>query len=430
MLLAASVASGAVKQPSAAPPNGFATRDQKITQALATLHEKLITTRRDIHMHPELSNREERTAKLVAERLRQIGFIDVREGVAKYGVIATLRGGKPGPVVAVRADMDALPIQEVNDVPYKSLVANVKHACGHDAHTTIALGVAELLYGMRDQLPGTVRFIFQPAEEGVPEGETGGAAQMVKEGALENPRPQAIFALHTDPRTEAGQLTYVAGGAMASSDSFTIKVHGKQAHGATPHLGVDAIATSAQIINALQTIVSRRVRALDPVVLTIGTIHGGVRMNVTAGEVKMEGTLRTLNDGVRKMVKRLMQEEIEGVAKAAGATAELNFYDGNFVTYNDPALVGRTLPVMQRLLGAPNVIQGDPLMPSEDFSQYQQVIPGFMYWLGTGNQARGITAGWHTPDYDIDEASLDVGVRLMSHVLLDYLEQNHGQAGD
>src|SRR5262249_43542034 len=270
--------------------------------------------------------------------------------------------------------------------PYKSQVANVKHACGHDAHTTIELGVAELLYAMREQVPGTVKFIFQPAEEGVPAGEEGGAEMMIKEGALENPHPQAIFGLHTDPRIEPGQVNYVPGSAMAASDSFQIMVHGKQAHGATPFLGVDAITTSAQIINALQTIPTRRVRALDPVVLTIGTIHAGVRMNVTAGEAKMEGTLRTLNEEVRNNVKQWMKEEIEGTAKANGATAELTFYGGSPVTYNQPALVEKTLPVMRRVLGEANVIKTDPLMPSEDFSQYQQLIPGFFFWIGTGNK--------------------------------------------
>jgi amidohydrolase len=399
-------------------------REQQIAAAVDAMRERLIAQRRDFHMHPELSNREERTSKVVADRLRAIGFTDVRTGVAKHGVVATLIGGKPGAVVAVRADMDALPIQEVNDVPYKSQTPGVKHACGHDAHTAIELGVAEVLYGMRDRIPGTVKFIFQPAEEGAPSGEEGGAKLMIKEGALENPRPHAIFGLHTNPNAEAGQMIYVSGAFMASSDRIIITVRGKQSHGAQPHLGVDAIVVSAQIINALQTIPSRRIRALDPVVLTIGTIHGGVRNNVIAQEVKMEGTLRTLNNDVRDRVIELMKTEIAGIAQASGATAELVMDDGNYATYNEPALVEQTLPVMKRVLGEQNVIKGEPLMPAEDFSAFQKVIPGFYYHLGTGNKARGITAAWHTPDYDIDERSLEVGVKLMSNVLLDYLERN------
>jgi len=406
--------------------------EQKIAAAAAAVREKVIAQRRDFHMHPELSNREERTAKVVAERLRAIGFTDIRTGVAKHGVVAVLKGGLPGPVVAVRADMDALPMQEVNDVPYKSQTPGVKHACGHDAHTAIALGVAEVLFGMRAQLPGSVKFIFQPAEEGPPIGEDGGAALMIKEGALENPRPSAIFGLHTNPNAEAGQIIYVSGAFMASSDHFSITVRGKQAHGAQPFLGVDAIVISAQIVNALQTIPSRRIRALDPVVLTVATIHGGLRANILAAEVKMEGTLRTLNHDVRDRVLELMKIEIEGIASSNGGTGELKIENSNYVTYNEPSLVEQTLPVMKRVLGESNLIKGEPLMPAEDFSAFQRVIPGFYYHLGTGNKARGITAPWHAADYDIDEASLEIGVRLMSTVLVDYLERNRAgaKAGD
>jgi metal-dependent amidase/aminoacylase/carboxypeptidase family protein len=333
------------KKKAAAPaaPDPSAGLEQKIAAGAAAIKDKVIAQRRDFHMHPELSNREERTGRVIAERLKEIGFTDIRINVARHGVVAVLTGGKPGPVVAVRADIDALPINETMDVPYKSQNPGVKHACGHDAHAAVELGVAEVLFGLRDQIPGTIKFIFQPAEEGAPTGEEGGAKLMVKEGALQNPAPQAIFGLHTNP---------------------------------------------------------------------------------SAKDVHMEGTLRTLNQEVRARVKALMKEEIEGIAKAAGANATVVFNDGNFVLYNDPKLVEQTLPAMKRVLGEANVIKGEPMMPSEDFPEYTQQIPGFFYNLGTGNKARGITAGWHTPEYDVDENSLEVGVRLMSSVLLDYLQRN------
>ena len=402
-----------------------AEREQAIAKAAEALRSRLIAQRRDLHMHPELSNREERTSRVVAERLRQIGFTDVKTGVAKYGVVAVLKGGLPGPVIAVRADMDALPIQEVNDVPYKSLTPGVKHACGHDVHTSVELGVAEVLYAMRQQIPGTVKFIFQPAEEGTPMGEEGGASLMIKEGALENPRPQVIFGLHTEPNIEVGTISYESGPAMASSDTFAITIHGKQAHGAYPYRGIDAIAVSAQVINALQTIPSRRMRALDPVVLTIGTIHGGARFNVIAPEVKMEGTLRTLNDDVRKRVMELIPEMVGGIAQANGASYEIAWNPThNFVTYNQPALVAETLPEIRRVMGEKNVVVSEPQMGAEDFSHYQKQIPGFFYFLGTGNKAKGITASWHTADFDVDEDSLVIGVKVMANVLLDHLERH------
>src|SRR5258708_1600403 len=263
------------------------TQTQKISAAADALQSKLVEQRRDFHMHPELSNREERTSRVVAERLKQIGFTDIRTGVGKYGVVATLKGGKPGPVVAVRADMDALPIQEVNDVPYKSQTPGVKHACGHDVHTTVELGVAEVLSKMKDDVHGTVKFIFQPAEEGAPTGEEGGAKLMIKEGALDNPRPAVIFGLHTEPNLQAGQVGYHVGPAMASSDTFSIMIHGKASHGAQPQLGVDAVVVASQAVLALQNIRSRRIDPLEPLVITVGTINGGTRFNVVAGEVKM-----------------------------------------------------------------------------------------------------------------------------------------------
>jgi amidohydrolase len=402
-----------------------AIRIAKIAAATAQMHEELVARRRDFHMHPELSNREQRTSAIVAEELKKIGFTDIRTGVGKYGVVATLKGGKPGPVIAVRADMDALPIQEVNDVPYKSQVPNVKHACGHDAHTTIELGVAKVLYGMRDQIPGTVKFIFQPAEEGAPEGEEGGAPLMIKEGALENPKPQAIFGLHSGPLFEVGTFGVRSGGMLASSDTFKIVVKGKQSHGGYPHLGVDSIVVASNIIQELQTIASRRIRPIDPVVLTIGTIHGGSRFNVIAPEVTMEGTVRTLNNEVRDNVLALMQKIVTEVATANGATAQLTFLKNpNPVTFNDATLAEEALPIMRKVAGEKNVIIADPQMGAEDFAWYQKQVPGFFYWLGIANQQKGITAGLHTADFDIDEQALDNGVKMMSNILLDYLERH------
>lgn len=396
--------------------------DQQIAQAAESLRQQLITQRRDFHMHPELSNREERTSKVIAEKLRALG-LEVKTGVGKYGVVALLKGAKPGPVVAVRADMDALPIQENIDVPYKSQNAGVKHACGHDLHMTVELGVAEVLSKMRDQIQGTIKFIFQPAEEGPPADEEGGARLMIKEGALENPRPQAIFGLHVMPNIEVGQLGYNSGPAMASSEKFIIKIHGKKVHGAYPHDGIDAVVVAADCVMALQTIRSRRIDTQEPLVITLGSIHGGNRFNIIADEVVLEGTMRTLNEDVRNKAHDMMKKTLDGITSAYGASAELEFKQPNPVTYNDPKLVEETLPTMKRILGEKNLMTPKPQMGAEDFSEYQKIIPGFFYFLGVGNKAKGITAMIHTPEFDADEEALVVGVKLMSNVLLDYLDR-------
>ncbi len=401
-------------------------REQKIATLTEALKPKLIEQRRDFHMHPELSNREERTSRVVAERLRALGLDEVKTGVGKYGVVALLKGGKPGPVVAVRADMDALPIQENIDVPYKSQNPGVKHACGHDVHTTVELGVAEVLSKMRDQIAGTVKFIFQPAEEGPPPGEEGGARLMIKEGALENPRPQAIFGLHVFPNVEVGQIAYNSGPAMASADRFVITIRGKKVHGAYPHDGIDAVVVASECVLALQTIRSRRTNTLEPLVLSIGIIQGGNRFNIIADEVKLEGTIRTLNEVVRSDVQSKMQETVAGITSAYGAEFEMEFVEGAAVTYNSPALVEETLPTMRRVMGEANVISPPPQMGAEDFSYFQRVVPGFYYFLGVGNKAKGITAMIHTPEFDVDEESLVIGVKLMSNVLLDYLDRHAG----
>ncbi len=344
--------------------------------------------------------------------------------MAKHGVVALLHGAKTGPVVALRADMDALPIQETIDVPYKSLVPGVKHACGHDAHTTIALGVAEVLSKMRDQIHGSVKFIFQPAEEGAPDGEEGGAALMIKEGALDNPRPLAIFGLHTTPEAEAGQIGCRAGAAQASADGFSITIRGKMVHAATPQKGIDTVVVAAECVTALQTIKSRRIDAFEPVIITIGTIHGGNRQNIIPSEVKMQGTVRTFSEEVRSRIEQLMRETLAGVTAAYGATFDLNYERGTMVVYNDPKLVEETLPSVRRAVGETNVFEAPKRMGAEDFSFYQQVVPGFFLRLGSGNKAKGITAEGHTPEFDIDEECLVTGVKVMSNMALDFLDHH------
>jgi amidohydrolase len=399
-----------------------AARHQLVAQAAESLRAKLVEQRRDLHMHPELSNREERTSRVVAERLKALG-LDVKTGVARHGVVAILKGAKPGPVIAVRADMDALPIQENIDVPYKSKNAGVKHACGHDVHTTVQLGVAEVLSRMRDQIAGTVKFIFQPAEEGPPPGEEGGAPLMIKEGTLENPRPQAIFGLHVMPNIEVGQIGYNSGPAMASSDRFVITIRGKKVHGAYPHDGIDTVVVAAEAVSALQTIRSRRINTMEPLVITIGSIHGGNRFNIIADEVVLEGTMRTLNEEVRARAIEMMRATLAGVTSAYGAKFEIEFDKPNPVTYNDPKLVEEMLPTLRRVVGEANVITPKPQMGAEDFSYFQKVIPGFYYFLGVGNRAKGITAMIHTPEFDVDEESLVIGVKAMTSMVLDYLDR-------
>ena len=426
LALATTLTLGASASPAEKPADQAATTayDQEIARAAEALRPKLIEMRRDFHRHPELSNREERTSRVVAERLRALGLDEVKTGVAKHGIVALLKGGKPGPVVAVRADMDALPIQETIDVPYKSQNPGVKHACGHDVHMTVELGVAEILSRMREQIPGTIKFIFQPAEEGPPAGEEGGAELMIKEGALENPRPQAIFGLHVLPTIEVGKIGTNSGPAMASADRFVVTLRGKKVHGAYPHRGVDTVVVAAECVTALQTIRSRRIDTLDPLVISVGSIHGGNRFNIIADEVKLEGTVRTLNEDVRRRVQQLMRDTLAGVTSAYGASFDMEYEEGAAVTYNDPQLVEETLPTMRRVLGESNVLAPRPQMGAEDFSYFARVIPGFYYFLGVGNEARGVTAMWHTPEFDVDEESLVVGAKVMAGVLLDYLQRH------
>ena len=403
----------------------FASHDAEIAKATEALRAKLIETRRYLHQHPELSNREEKTSAYIAEKLRSFGFDEVKTQVGKYGVVGILKGAKPGGVVAVRADMDALPIQENIDVPYKSQNDGVKHACGHDVHMTVQLGVAEILSKNRSLFNGTIKFIFQPAEEGVPLGENGGAKMMIDEGVMKNPKPSAIFGLHVMPNIEVGQIGYNSGAAMASADRILITIRGKKVHGAYPHDGIDAIVVASECITALQSIRSRRINTQDPLVITIGSMHGGNRFNIIADEVKMEGTMRTLSEDARTKAKAMIDQTLKGITSAYGATYELSIPPSvNPVTYNDPKLVMDTLPTMKRILGEKNLFVPNPQMGAEDFSLFQQVIPGFFYFLGVGNKSKGITGMIHTAEFDADEEALVIGVKVMSNVLLDYLDRN------
>ncbi|NOT61370.1 MAG: amidohydrolase [Acidobacteria bacterium] len=401
-----------------------ADRQAAIQREAEALRASLIAQRRDFHQHPELSNREERTAKVIADKLRALGLEDIKINVGKYGVTALLKGKLPGGVVGVRADMDALPIQENIDVPYKSKNDGVKHACGHDAHMTVQLGVAEVLSKMRDQIRGTIKFIFQPAEEGVPTGERGGAKLMIEEGAMDNPRPSAIFGLHVMPTIEVGQIGVNSGAAMASADRITIKIKGKKVHGAYPHDGVDAVVVAAECVTALQTIRSRRIDTQDPLVITIGSIHGGNRFNIIADEVVMEGTMRTLSEDARNKAKAMIDQTLKGITSAYGASYELTIPPSvNPVTYNDPKLVAATLPIMKKVLGEANLTTPKPQMGAEDFSLFQQQVPGFFFFLGVGNKTKGLTAMIHTAEFDIDEEALVIGVKTMANVLTDYLDR-------
>jgi amidohydrolase len=399
------------------------TPDAEIEKAVERLTPSLIETRRDIHKHPELGNREFRTGQLVAERLESLG-LEVRYPVAKTGVVAVLRGDPSGPVAALRADLDALPIQEENEAPYKSENPGVMHACGHDAHTTIVLGTAELLAGLRDRLPGSVVFLFQPAEEGPPEGESGGATLMLEEGAFDKPAVQAVFGLHMDPFLDVGSVGWSIGPIFASADTFAIEVAGQKTHGAYPHTGLDPVPVAAEIIHALQLIVSRQIDAQSPKVLTIGEIHGGNRYNIIADQVTMKGTLRTLDAGVREQAKASMARTVKAVAEAHATTASLRFIgSGVSPTMNEEALTRASLGALERVYGVGNVIEVKPQMGAEDFSALANRVPGLYVKMGVRNESRGITANIHTERFDVDERVLPLGVQAMATVIWDYLSR-------
>jgi amidohydrolase len=402
----------------------------EIDRRAAQVQTKVIAWRRDIHAHPELSNRETRTAELVAQHLRSLG-LEVRTGVAKTGVVAVLRGGRPGPVVALRADMDALPVTEEVDLPFASKVratfngqdVGVMHACGHDAHVAMLMGVAEVLAGMRRDLPGTVKFIFQPAEEGAPAGERGGAEVMIEEGALDDPKPGAIFGLHVFPYP-SGEIRYRPGGAMASSDAFRVVVRGRQTHGAQPWAGIDPIVVAAQIVLGLQTIPSRQIDVTAaPAIVTVGAINGGVRYNIIPDSVVMVGTIRTFDAAVRRDIHQRVRRTAESIAQSAGASAVVTVDSGPPVTFNDPALTERILPTLRRVAGANAVTLNKPLTPAEDFSRYQERIPGVFLFLGIRPAGTDSTAAApnHSPRFYVDEAALPIGVRALAQLAVDYL---------
>jgi len=410
---------------------------REIDRRAAQLEPKAIAWRRDIHQHPELSNREVRTSKLVADHLRALG-IEVKTGVAKTGVVGLLRGGRPGPVVALRADMDALPVTEEVDVPFKSTVRStfngqevgVMHACGHDAHVAILMSVAELLAGMRQQIPGTVKFIFQPAEEGAPAGEEGGAALMIKEGVLENPKVDAVFGLHVFPY-EAGAIHYRPGAIMASSDRFLITVRGRQTHGALPWNGVDPVVIASQIVLGLQTITSRQVDLIEsPAVVTVGRVSGGVRYNIIPDSVVLEGTIRTFDERMRMAIHDRVKRTAESIAASAGATATAQIFPYTPVTVNDPALTERMSATLKRVVGADNVKIAKQTTTAEDFALYEQKVPGMFFFLGIAPKGSDPATAPpnHSPRFFVDEAALVPGIRAMANVALDYLQGGRGSA--
>ncbi len=395
--------------------------------------ENVVRWRRDFHEHPELGNRETRTAKIVADHLRKLGM-EVRTDVAHTGVVGLLRGGKPGKVVGLRADMDGLPVTEQVNVPFASKVkatyngqeVGVMHACGHDNHVAILMGVAELFAGMKDQLPGTVKFLFQPAEEGAPIGEEGGAALMVKEGAFDNPKPDAVFGLHVWASGNVGHIGVRSGATMASSDVLRITVRGKQTHGAVPWGGIDPVVVTSQIVLGLQTIASRQLDVTKtPSIITVGSIHGGVRYNIIPDEVQLEGTIRTFNADVQREIHRRIKLTAESIAASAGATANVVITPLYPVTINDPKLTETMLPTLRRVAGADMVSEQPLVMPAEDFSFFAQRAPGMFVFLGATRKGvdPATAPANHSPLFDVDEGVLPLGVRTLANLAADFLTQ-------
>jgi amidohydrolase len=394
------------------------------------MESKVIAWRRDFHQNPELSNREFRTAKVIAEHLTQLG-LEVRTGIAKTGVVGILRGGKPGPTVALRADIDALPVTERVDIPFKSVArtsfngveTGVMHACGHDCHTAILMGAAAVLTQVKNELPGTLVFIFQPAEEGAPRGETGGAGDMIKEGVLDNPKVETIFGLHMAAQLPVGHLAYRSGGSQASSDRFTIIIKGKQAHGAMPWMSVDPIVIGSQIVMGLQTVVSRMTPLTEsPAVVTVGMFQAGLRENIIPEEAKLVGTIRVLDPKVQKQVHDNMRRLVSHIAESSGATAEFILDIGNPVTYNDPELTRLMYPTLEAVAGEQNVRVSLPTTAAEDFAKYQEKIPGLFFALGglPKDKAAVESAPHHTPDFYLDEGGFVLGMKTFCHLVLDY----------
>lgn len=409
----------------------FPQQDEKINKLSNNVEEKVIKWRRHFHQNPELSNREFKTAEYIAKHLNSLG-LEVKTGIAKTGVVGILKGNKPGKVVALRADIDALPVTERTDVSFKSTVKSVyngketgvMHACGHDAHTAILMGTAEVLSQMKDDIHGTVVFIFQPAEEGAPKGEEGGAELMVKEGVLKNPDVDAIFGLHVASGADVNTINYKSGGTMAAAQAFEINVKGKQAHGSRPWTGIDPIVISSQIINGLQTIVSRESELTNEgVVISVGMISSGIRNNIIPESAKMVGTIRTLDYKMQKLVNTRMKEMVPTIAKAYRGEATIEIEKGYPITYNDPALTKQMVPTLQRIAGVNSVKEINAITGAEDFSFYQKEVPGLYFFLGAKplDVKPEDAAGHHTPDFYLDEEGFNLGVKTMSSLALDYL---------
>ena len=404
---------------------------EKIDIQANEIEPKVIAWRRHFHQQPELSNRETKTAAFVGDHLRKLG-IEVQTGVAKTGVVGLLKTGKPGPVIALRADMDALPVTERNSLPFASTEKTVfngqetgiMHACGHDTHVAILMAVAEILVKNKGDLKGTIKFIFQPAEEGPPAGETGGAELMVKEGVLENPHVDVIFGMHIQSISPLGRITYRPAGMMAASDWFTIKVKGKQSHGAAPWMGIDPIVISAQIINGLQTIVSRQTDLTkEAAVITIGRFQAGVRENIIPEEALMAGTIRTFDEDMQKEIHARIQLTATKIAESSGAVAEVDFVNKTPVTYNDIALTEKMVPSLQKAAGTENVLRINAVTGAEDFAFFQKKVPGLFFFVGAmpPDQDPNKVPAHHTPDFMIDERGMLTGLKAMLNVTLDYM---------
>lgn len=414
--------------------NDAAKLKDKASLSADKIESKCIEWRRKLHEHPELGNREFNTAKLIATHLKSLG-IEVKEGVAKTGVVGILRGAKPGPCIALRADMDALPIVEKVSLPfaskeksnYNGQEVGVMHACGHDTHVAMLMSVAEILSGMKNDLKGTVKFIFQPSEEGPPEGEEGGAPLMVKEGVMDNPKVDVIFGLHIESNIEVGQIQYKPGAFMASSDWFHIVVKGKGSHGSQPWLGIDPIAISAQIIEGLQTIVSRQSELTKaPVVITVGKINAGVRSNIIPEECVMDGTIRTLDSKMQQDVWERIKHTVTNIAESGGATATVSIDTKTLVTYNTPELVKKMIPSLQSAAGVNNVTEREWVTGAEDFSYYGTKAPSFFFYLGgmpKGNDPK-MAPPHHTAGFFVDEAGMKTGIKAFCHLVIDYMNAN------
>lgn len=407
----------------------FAQMDKVLLSDIENIEQQVIEWRRYFHQNPELSNNEFNTAKKIAAHLRALGM-DVKTGIAITGVVGILKGENPGKVVALRADIDGLPVTERTTLPFKSNVKSkflntetgVMHACGHDTHIAILMGVAEVLSKNKDKINGTIKFIFQPAEEGPPPGEEGGAKLMIKEGVLKNPDVDAIFGLHINSGIPVGTIKYKSGGIMAAVERFVVTVKGKQTHGSAPWTGVDPILISAKIIDGFQTIISRESPLVkEAAVITIGKITSGIRFNIIPESAEMIGTVRTLDAGMRELIMRRMNEMARDIAKAYGGSATIEWQNNTVITYNDPALTAQMLPSLQRVAGKDNVVIMKAITGGEDFSYFQEIVPGFYFFLGGMTPGNTTPPSHHTPDFIIDEDGLLLGVMAMTQISLDYL---------